>query len=102
MLKLKSNHQKMAELLPVAKDPQVQHLRMYIAVQKFMLVPLLFKKGAKPATKLVSSNLFKGRNQGIDLSFNVLPWILLVQSYQTDKVQSAKMQQVILLLMQEN
>ncbi len=30
------------------------------------------KKGAKPATKLVSSNLFKGRNQGIDLSFDVL------------------------------
>ncbi|HRG67331.1 MAG: hypothetical protein JNL65_09790 [Saprospiraceae bacterium] len=30
------------------------------------------KKGAKPATKLVSSNLFKGRNQGIDLTFDVL------------------------------
>ncbi|MBK7357855.1 MAG: hypothetical protein IPI45_13070 [Saprospiraceae bacterium] len=30
------------------------------------------KKGAKPATKLVSSNLFKGKNQGIDLSFDVL------------------------------
>ncbi len=48
------------------------------------------KKGGKPSVRLVSSNLFKGKNAGIDLSFDVLdPAGAVVENGQSSISQNA-------------